>query len=164
MSGDLPHPEIEPSSHTSHALWQAGSLSLAPSGKPNLLSLLCSILFPQSLLKVGFALEESFGHLELRVHGAHTTPALLLLLGTWSLQSSSDWPWEHFQEYLWSFGGALQLSEDLLVLLLTPCEIFHCWSLIPTYSNLRVCENTQPPGLLLSFGFPTLFFCFYGKL
>ena len=56
--------------------------------------------------------------------------------------------------------GALQLSEDLLVLLLTPWELCHCWSLIPTDSNLRVRENTQLPGLLLSFGFPTLFFLF----
>ena len=164
LLGDLPHPEIEPSSHTSHALWQVGSLSLAPSGKPNLLSLLGSILLPQSLLKVGFALEESFGHLELRVHGAHTTPALLLLLGTWSLQSSSDWPCEHFQEYLWSFGGLSSFRKTSL------CCCWHHGSFATAgvwFLLTQIWEFVRIPSRLVYcwvLAFLPYFFCFYGKL
>ena len=143
----------------SQALWQAGSLPLAPSGKPSLLSLLCSVLLPQSLLKVDFALEESFGHLELRVRGAHTTAAVLLFLGTWSLQSSSDWPCEHFQEYLWSSGGLSSFQKTSCV----AADTVWALPLLELDSYLLKFESLWEypvTWFVLSFGFPTLFFLF----
>ena len=101
------------------AIWEA-----------NLIGSLCAILLPQSLLKAGFALEESFGHLELRVHGAHTAPVLPLLLGTgvckapWSFGSSQISP-VSISKSICGHLGALQLSEDPPALLLTPCDLCH---------------------------------------